>query len=135
MVGPIATGLIAAAPAILRAGGAAMSGLADLRAAQQVNMPAQNALEMERRMLEQHSNGGLFDPNGQYQQAMEQRGVRQAVQAANMDNRQANEALKRGYVMNTYRNAQDMGMRAIDTYLQGNNQAILNRANIALAYQ
>jgi hypothetical protein len=109
--------------------------LADFNAGYQTNMPAQNALEMERRVLEQNSNGGLFDPNGQYQQAMEQRGARQAVQAANMDNRQANEALKRGYVMNTYKNAQNMGMRAIDAYLQGNNQAMLNRANLATAYQ
>lgn len=107
---------------------------ADGNAAFIANMPAQDARGMLPSMMGQMSNGGFLDPNGQYQQALEQRSTRQQVQNANMDNRQTNEALKRRYVLDTYSNAQNMGMKAIDAYLAGNNQSMAGRQNLAMAF-
>lgn len=116
------------------AAGKIAGGLSDAHTALFANTPAQDARDMLPSMMGQMSNGGVYDPNGQYQQSLEQRGVRQQVQNANMDNKAANESLKRRYVLDSYGKAQDSSMGAINNYLQGAQAAMLGRQQLARAY-
>ncbi len=59
-----------------------------------------------------------FGPGSAYSRGAEDQAMRGSYRNAVIRNRDANEGLKRQYVADSYRAAQDLGMSMIDSYLQ-----------------
>lgn len=131
---PLATAGMAMLPGLIRTGREIAGGLADARAVQQANMPAPDAMANQNQFLGQMQGGGIYDPDGQYQNRIRQNALTNTVQQANLANRQADQGVKRAYVVDTYRGAQDMAMAGIDNYLQMQRDGANNLARMATAY-
>lgn len=58
-----------------------------------------------------------LDPNGQYARGFEQASARQNAQQFNQDQKIANEVAKRNFMVDQYRQAQEIGGGAINSYL------------------
>lgn len=116
------------------AGEATIGAFADGRAIEQANMPAPDALANQNQYLSQMQGGGIYDPDGQYQNRLRQNALTNTVQQANLQNRQADQGMRRAYVIDTYRGAQDMGKSAIDNYLGMQRDGANNLARMATAY-
>lgn len=125
---PLFMGALAAAPGIMRGIGSMAGAYADAQGVAMGNTPAQNPMALGQDMTNQAFRN--FDPNGAMGRGIEQQQMRQTGQNFNVQNKAYNEALKRNYAADSYKNAMSIGKGAIDQYLanSGNNMAAMNQA-------
>jgi hypothetical protein len=81
-----------------------------------LNTPAANPAQMGEQYATQMFDN--FGPNSRRGQQIQQMTDRQAAQRFNYDNKALNEAMSRGFGVDSYRTSQKMAAGAIDQYLQ-----------------
>jgi len=113
---PFLLGALGMAPTLIKGIGQVAGGIADAQGAAFGTVPAQDPRVMGQQMVNQSFQN--FDPNGQFARGQEQAGGRQSAANFNMQNKTGNEALKRSYVADSYKQALDLSKGAIDNYLQ-----------------
>jgi hypothetical protein len=89
---------------------------ADAAGAAFSNAPAQDVTSLSNNLFSQARIA--LDPNGQYARGFEQSQSRQAAQQFNQDQKIANEVAKRNFMVDQYRQAQQIGGNAINSYLE-----------------
>jgi hypothetical protein len=120
---PLLMGALAYAPQIMQGvgnfAGGVMRGAGQVQAAGLMNTPAGNPAAQGEDFA--NRNFQNFGPNSQ--RGLEVQGLsdRQVAQNYNVQNKAANENMKRNYGIDAYKGAMGMAQGAIDSYLSNNN--------------
>jgi hypothetical protein len=129
---PLLMGALAYAPQIAQGVGNFVGGVArgagNAQSAMLLNTPAANGATMGEDFANRSWQN--FGPNSQRGLEMQQMSDRQMGQRFNYDNKALNEAMKRSYGADSYKNAMEMGSGAINQYLQNSASAMNNVGNL-----
>lgn len=121
---PLIMAGLAAAPQIMQGIRGVAGGVADAAAGFHSNMPAADPMSFGGQYSQQSMD--RFGGNSQFGRGFEDQSARAGYRNYNQRQKETNEQLKRNYITDSYRAAQDTGMAAIDSYLQraANNDAL-----------
>jgi hypothetical protein len=113
---PLLMAGLSALPGVVNAVGNVARGIGNVQGATYGLTPAQDPMKLGQGMTA--GAIGTFGPGGELSNAAQMQANAQSARNYNMQNKGFNEALKRSYAADSYKNALAIGSGAIDNYLQ-----------------